>query len=220
MLVMKQGSIIAYPDLCAKETVTLQRGMNLRLRGGYSLILVDTGIGAPYRERIEEDGKVLVYGGHDIPQRRGGKNPKTADQLGCNADGSLTRNGMFFEAAEKYARGKSPPEPVRVFDEITDGIWASNGLFTLCAAWREADQQRRVFKFKLCAADYHDGGAKARSVLIPTAVKKKVWTRDEGRCVKCGAGTDLHFELIAPRNTHPGSAFVVKNIHLLCGQHG
>ena len=215
---MIQGNIFSYSALCRIEQVQLQRGMNLRLRGGYSLILVHTGIGAPHPERIEEDGRVLIYEGHDIPQRKGGRDPKTVDQAGCHADGSLTKNGLFFEAAEKYKRGESRPEPVRVFDEVVPNIWAFNGLFTLMDAWREKSNGRRVYKFKLAlpSADAQNNGRP--DTLIPTAVKKKVWLRDQGKCVKCGTQEDLRLECVTP-HAGGGSSFVVRNVRVACRGH-
>jgi len=41
--------------------------------------------GAPYADRIEENGRVLVYEGHDAPKLTGGLNPKTVDQPMCSA---------------------------------------------------------------------------------------------------------------------------------------
>ena len=43
--------------------VNLQRGMNFRLRGGLSVILMSLRAGAPYADRIEENGKILIYEG-------------------------------------------------------------------------------------------------------------------------------------------------------------
>ena len=58
----------------------LQRGMNFGTSGRPSIILMSRRPGAPYDDRIEEDGRVLIYEGHDTPQTRGGPDPKTLDQ--------------------------------------------------------------------------------------------------------------------------------------------
>ena len=59
---------------------SLQRGMNFRLKGGTSIILMNVHKGAVYNDRIEENGNILIYEGHDIPYKQGGVNPKEIDQ--------------------------------------------------------------------------------------------------------------------------------------------
>ncbi|MFW6122876.1 MAG: hypothetical protein ACOC6L_01405 [Thermodesulfobacteriota bacterium] len=65
---IKAGDVISYLDMCRAERVNLQRGMNFRLRGGMSVILMSLRVGAPYADRVEEEGKILIYEGHDIPE--------------------------------------------------------------------------------------------------------------------------------------------------------
>ena len=54
--------------------------------------------------------------------------------------------------------------------------------------------------------------------LIPTKVKIEVWKRDGGKCVKCEATEDLHFDHIIPFSKG-GSSNTPDNIQLLCGRH-
>ena len=68
---MKPGDIISYLQMCQHEGVNLQRGMNFRLKGGLSVILMSLRINAPYADRVEEAGKVLIYEGHDVPKYKG-----------------------------------------------------------------------------------------------------------------------------------------------------
>ena len=100
--------IISYLEMCSEEGVNLQRGMNYRLGRTYSVILMSVRPNAPYADRIEDDGDTLIYEGHDVPNRRGGPDPKTIDQPMRNPSGSLTQNGLFFEAAMRYGRGENP----------------------------------------------------------------------------------------------------------------
>jgi len=67
------GEIISYFEMCSEEGVNLQRGMNYHLGKTYSIILMSEQPGSPYEDRIEEDGKILIYEGHDIPKRKGGE---------------------------------------------------------------------------------------------------------------------------------------------------
>ena len=82
------GDVISYFDMCAEEGTNLRRGMNYRLRRGATVILMSTRPGAPYRDRVEENGKVLIYEGHDNPRPPNGRKPKEVDQEGKNPDGS------------------------------------------------------------------------------------------------------------------------------------
>jgi len=123
--------------MCREEGVDLQRGMNFRLRGRMSVILMSIRPGAPYADRIEEDGRILVYEGHDMPSVSGGPNPKTSDQPMFNPGGTLTQNGLFFQAAQKHRHGGRPAERVKVYEKIRSGIWVYNGVFALVDAWQE-----------------------------------------------------------------------------------
>ena len=218
------GEVISYLDMCRKEGVNLQRGMNFRLRGGLSVILMSLRPGAPYADRIEENGKILIYEGHDIPSFRDGPKPKSVDQPKRNPGGGLTQNGLFYEAAREYKEGKSKEELVKVYEKIKSGIWVFNGCFKLIDAWQEASNNRQVFKFKLELIDE----AVVPNVtaftdidhnrLIPTSVKLAVWKRDRGRCVKCGSQDNLHFDHIIPYSKG-GSSLVAENIQILCARH-
>ena len=117
-----KGEIISYLDMCRAEGVNLQRGMNFRLRRGLSVILMSLRTGAPYADRIEEEGRVLIYEGHDEPRGKGGPDPKTVDQPMFNSGGTLTQNGHFYRAAEKFKQGRGAPELVKVYEKIRSGI--------------------------------------------------------------------------------------------------
>jgi len=49
---------------------------------------------------------------------------------------------------------------------------------------------------------------------IPSDVKRKVWRRDQGRCVGCGSNEALEFDHIIP--VSKGGSNTVRNIQLLC----
>ncbi|MFC2005419.1 HNH endonuclease [Chloroflexota bacterium] len=181
-------------------------------------------MGAPYADRIEEDGKILIYEGHDISQVRGGPNPKTIDQPMRNPSGSLTQNGLFFNAATRYKFNHCDPELVKVYEKIHSGIWVFNGLFRLVDAWQEVINGRTVIKFRLELIQDDDISMATESNdiehsrVIPASVKLEVWKRDKGRCIKCGSTTNLHFDHIIPYSKG-GSSLVAENIQLLCARH-
>lgn len=77
---LSQGHVVSYLEMCAEFGVNLQRGMNYRLRGKESIILMSLRRGAPYADRIEEGGRVIVYEGHDLSRIDGGPEPKDVDQ--------------------------------------------------------------------------------------------------------------------------------------------
>ncbi len=124
------NEIIPYPQMCQRESMSLQRGMNFDIGRGYSVILMSVRPNAPYRDRFQEDGTTLIYEGHDAPRSEAVPNPKTVDQPAFTPSGSRTQNRKFHDAAEKYKRGLSGPHAVRVYEKIHQGIWSDNGLFT------------------------------------------------------------------------------------------
>jgi len=220
---MKAGDVISYLEMCREEKVNLQRGMNFRLGGSYSVILVSLRHNAPYADRIEENGKVLIYEGHDIPKTKGVNDPKLIDQPMKNPRGSLTQNGLFFAAAQKFKNNKIDPELVKVYEKIHSGIWVYNGFFKLVDSWLERSNARQVFKFRLelIEGEVSEAGRLSdleHSRIIPASVKLQVWKRDKRRCVMCGSTDNLHFDHIIPYSKG-GSSLVVENIQLLCARH-
>jgi len=221
---LRPGDVISYLTMCAQEGVNLQRGMNFRLRGGRSVILMSLRPGAPYADRVEDEGRVLIYEGHDVPRRRGGPDPKNVDQPRSNPSGSLTDNGLFEEVALRFKERKHPAERVIVYEKIRSGLWVYNGVFQLVDAWEERSGSRSVFKFKLELLDdpVYEVTARAPELehnrLIPSDVKRAVWKRDKGHCVQCGASDNLHFDHVIP-HSKGGSSLVAENVQLLCARH-
>lgn len=218
------NEIVSYLEMCQREGLSLQRGMNFRAGGDYSIVLMSRRPNAPYRDRIEDEGATLVYEGHNEPARGDVIDPKLVDQPRTSNQGTLTENGKFEQAANQYKSGQSPSAGVRVYEKIRDGIWSYNGLFRLVDSWIEHDGRRNVFKFKLVAS-IDDSGRKTGEVedventrIIPASVKLEVWKRDGGRCVQCGAAENLHFDHIIPYS-RGGSSLVADNIQLLCVRH-
>lgn len=217
------GEVISYLDMCREEGVNLQRGMNYRLRPDSSVVLMSVRPGAPYADRIEDEGRVLIYEGHDQPSSRGGPDPKTVDQPMHNPSGSLCENGKFYEAARRHRDKGAEAELVRVYEKVRSGIWVFNGLFRLADAWQEPSRSRSVFKFRLevdptatPTTDFREPQLE-QNRMIPTPVKLKVWKRDHGCCVKCGSSDNLHFDHVIPYSSG-GSSLVAENIQLLCAR--
>lgn len=222
-----RGNIISYIDMCQNEGTSLQKGMNFRLKGKHSVILMSVRPNSPYKDEVREDGMVLIYEGHDEPKSKNVTDPKSVDQRAFRENGSLTENGRFHKAAQDYKAGRKGPDIVRVYEKIKAGIWSDNGYFHLVDSWIEHDGTRKVFKFKLIAIEEVDDESIAedaristvkRSRIIPTSVKLDVWKRDGGRCVLCQATDELHFDHIVPFSKG-GTSFKAENIQLLCARH-
>jgi hypothetical protein len=218
------NEIIPYIEMCRREGVSLQRGMNYHLGGDHSVILMSVRPGAPYSDRFEDDGSTLIYEGHDHPRSERCPNPKSIEQPQYTPTGVLTENGKFHDAAQSFKIGKQSPERIRVYEKIKQGIWSYNGIFHLVDSWLEESNGRHVFKFRLIAVEGEEDFSNpvpTQSIirrLIPTTIKLEVWRRDGGKCALCGATEDLHFDHIIPWSKG-GSSKNVDNIQLLCGKH-
>lgn len=223
---IKVGDVISYLEMCGEEGVNLQRGMNYHLRGDMSVILMSLRPNAPYSDRVEEDGRILIYEGHDVPKTKATPIPKIVDQPMNNPSGTLTENGLFYEAAKTNKERQKDTELVKVYEKLHPGIWVYNGVFKLIDAWQEDSNSRKVFKFKLELAEeiQSDNEVNKRSIelehnrMIPPEVKLEVWKRDKGKCVICGSTDNLHFDHIIPFSKG-GSSLVAENIQLLCARH-
>jgi len=180
--------------------------------------------GAPYADRVDEGGRVIIYEGHDAPRRRDGPNPKSVDQPEFIPSGKPTENGKFAAAARAFKDGESEAELVNVYEKIKPGIWVFNGVFRLVDAWTEEAEGREVFKFRLEISDEILESPSGRTGdldhlrVSPSSVKLEVWKRDGGKCTKCGNEDNLHFDHILPY-FKGGSSLVAENIQLLCARH-
>jgi hypothetical protein len=112
-------NIISYIEMCQREGLSLQAGMNFGVGGNHSVILMSVRPNAPYRDWIEDEGTTLIYEGHDQPRGPTLPNPKVVDQLGALPTGNLTQNGKFHRAAQDAQRGVRRPERVRVYEKIS-----------------------------------------------------------------------------------------------------
>ena len=225
---MKRGDVIRYVDMTIAEGFSIQRGMNFNINGrDYGIILMSVRNNAPYADRFEDNGTILIYEGHDIQTNyiSVGNNPKDLDQPMFTPSGGLTENGKFYQAAKQYATGK-PAKIIKVYEKIKSGIWVANGFFVLTDAWIESSGNRKVFKFKFEMLEentHSNASVESREMelehnrLIPTSIKVAVWQRDKGKCVKCGSEVNLHYDHIIPFSKG-GSSITAANIQLLCAK--
>ena len=96
--------------------------------------------------------------------------------------------------------------------------WDDDGLdaeAVALLAWdRLRRQDARVERLRKIRAS-EEAVVGARRERIPEDVRLFVWTRDEGRCVRCGAEEDLQFDHVIPVARGGGNA--PENIQVLCG---
>lgn len=220
-----QDQILSYREMCdAESKQTLQRGMNYRLNPSYSLILMSQRSNAPYNDKIYPDGVTIEYEGHDTPKTGYAHNPKFEDQPTNLPTGRPTQNGLFVKAIDETKRGERKQEIVKVYEKIMNGVWSLKGYFGLVDYKVINDGSRGVFRFILRLSDSQQSvtPSSEQSIphirLIPTEVKKEVWKRDKGKCVICGATTNLHFDHDLPFSKG-GTSLTVKNVKLLCIKH-
>ena len=91
------NEIISYLEMCGRERVSLQRGMNFNIGGDHSVILMSVRPNSPYCDRLEEDGTMLIYEGHDVPHSGQVLDPKHFDQPEIHLRRGLTENGNFIK---------------------------------------------------------------------------------------------------------------------------
>ncbi|OGJ55538.1 hypothetical protein A3D88_04345 [Candidatus Peribacteria bacterium RIFCSPHIGHO2_02_FULL_52_16] len=208
--------------MCNIENIqTLQRGMNFRMNPAYSVVLMSRRSNAPYADKILEDGITIQYQGHDELKTSNDMNPKKIDQPLRTKNGSLTQNGKFAEAIEKFRLG-SAVELVKVYEKIIPGVWSLKGFFDLIDYSVQNDGNRNVFVFSLRLSETQEIETSthidiAHTRLIPSSVKKEVWQRDNGRCVICNDIKNLHFDHDLPFSKG-GTSLTEKNIRLLCAK--
>jgi hypothetical protein len=181
--------------------------------------------GAPYADKVEDGGEILIYEGHDVPKNES-LSPKLVNQSAVTPSGKLTQNGKFYDAAVKFKKKEIEAELVNVYEKIKDGIWVFNGVFELVDAWQEKSEKRLVYKFQLRVTDKSSSKKKSKKVtidldhnrMIPSSVKLEVWKRDHGKCTQCGSIDNLHFDHILPFSKG-GTSLKAENIQLLCARH-
>ena len=220
-----RDEIISYREMCDLEKKqTLQRGMNYRLNPSYSVILMSQRLNAPYLDKIYPDGITIEYEGHDIPKRGFYHNQKLEDQPDILPSGKLTQNGLFVKAVNDTKQGLRQVEVVKVYEKIMNGVWSFKGCFNLIDYKVVESQKRKVFRFilQLSYTQNLDISVMGQNIpqirLIPSEVKKEVWKRDKGKCVICGATTNLHFDHDLPFSKG-GTSLTEKNVKLLCLKH-
>ena len=54
------GQIISYLEMCRAWNVSFQQGMHFHLRPNLSVLLMSQRSNAPYTDRVEENGRVLI----------------------------------------------------------------------------------------------------------------------------------------------------------------
>jgi hypothetical protein len=109
--VIVPGEVISYFDICREEGTSLQQGMNFRVQDGYSVILMSRRKDAPYNDHVEDEGRTLIYEGHDVPNRAGGPDSPVKQQVWKRDKGACVicgnKDNLHFDHVIPYSRGGS-----------------------------------------------------------------------------------------------------------------
>ncbi len=124
------NEIIPYIEMCRREGVSLQRGMNCQLGGNHSVILMSVRPGAPYADRIEDDGATIIYEGHDVPRSSKYPNPKSVDQPEFSPSGQLSENGKFQRLPKSISPDSARPNESGYMKRSSKGSGRTMACFT------------------------------------------------------------------------------------------
>jgi len=215
-----RDEILTYWEMCTRERMSLQRGMNFREPPNLSIVLMNQRSGAPYNDSLSENGRELTYEGHDVARTAGVADPKVADQPWSLPSGAPTENAKFARAAERHTVQRCL---VRAYEKLRQGIWSDKGLFDLVGYAYSPSDGRKVFKFQMRLSDVPDEFDQPPASdefrrAIPSWVKQEVYKRDKGRCVVCGAADQLHFDHDLPYSKG-GTGMTPHNVRVLCARH-
>lgn len=188
---------------------------------------------APYRKEIRDVEKRNAYRQGDLPSVRTSKLLEGGET--CHWDGACsyryeTAKNSFSVSGELLVTSKriaflSPSKSVTFQpSKILDMNLYSNCLELKCSSRQgtghyfvddprelEAILTGIVRKHKFLLSENYSS---SRTRHIPDDVKREVWDRDGGRCVRCAANDYLEFDHIIPHAR--GGANTVGNVQLLC----
>ena len=215
--------IIRYLDLVnAEGGKQIQQGMNFRIGGDYSVVLMSIAKNSPYDDELFDDG-IIKYEGHDIFSKDTNLK-KNTDQPMYNSSGTLTANGKFFNAVDDYKQGIAKAEKIKVYRKLRPGNWVDMGYYDLVNAKIESAEKRKVFKFFLKPIIDNDEPENIEETelehqrYIPGKIMQEVFIRDKGKCILCGSEDNLHFDHKIPYSKG-GTSIDAKNIQILCARH-
>ena len=211
--------------MCLREGMSLQRGMNFRSPSVHGIVLMSRRPNAPYEDEMSSDESVLLYEGHDVSRTKEVPDPKSHDQPRRHPNGKPTENGKFADSVDHFKASNYTPATFRVYEKMHSGIWTDRGMYLLKDYDYIQKGIRRVFRFRLEQAEY-DSSTPYESAInrhevgrqIPSSIKQQVYKRDGGRCVKCGATDQLHFDHDFPYSKG-GTSVLAENVRILCARH-
>lgn len=122
---------------------------------------------------------------------------------------------IFSSELRSFAVGPSKIVDIRLYtDALVLACSSSRGAGTYFV--REAQELEAILIGLALRHKYHLSGSFSSSLSrhIPDSVRRDVWHRDGGRCVRCNAVDYLEFDHIIPHAR--GGANTVANVQVLC----
>lgn len=209
-------NIFTYDEICKKVGFKIIQGINFRAYKGISVFLIASN--SVFKDEFDSSGNLLYEGHNFFAQKDEKSDAFNNDQPLWDDNGELTPNGLIVKSVELYRRNKKQiTEKVIIFEKIEAGIWSEKGVFNIIDYFFANQNNRKIVKFVLKPVKLKEKPKDYISTrMISRDVKIRVWERDKGKCVLCGATRNLQYDHEIPYSKGGNNTF--ENVRILCAK--